>query len=40
LKTTAIASATSAALQRMRPSIESLADHEGFTAHGNALRDR
>ena len=40
LKTTAIASATSVALQRMRPSIESLADHEGFTAHGNALRDR
>ena len=40
LKTTAIASASAAALQRMRPSIEALADHEGFPAHGNALRDR
>ena len=40
LKTTAIASASASALQRMRPSIEALADHEGFPAHGNAVRDR
>ena len=40
LKTTAIASASASALQRMRQSIEALADHEGFPAHGNAVRDR
>jgi len=40
LKTTAVASASATALQRMRPSIESLADHEGFPAHGNAVRER
>jgi histidinol dehydrogenase len=40
LKTTAVASASASALQRMRPSIESLADHEGFPAHGNAVRER
>ena len=40
LKTTAVASASRDALARMRRTIESLADHEGFPAHGNALRRR
>lgn len=40
LKTTAVASASAQALQRMRPTIEALADHEGFPAHGNAVRER
>lgn len=40
LKTTAIASSTEDAVRRMRPTIESIADHEGFPAHGNALRER
>jgi len=40
LKTTAIASTNESALRRMAPTIEALADHEGFAAHGNALRHR
>jgi len=40
LKTTAIASANESALQRMAPTIEALANHEGFPAHRNALRER
>jgi histidinol dehydrogenase len=40
LKTTAIASSNERALLRMKGTIEALADHEGFPAHGNALRDR
>jgi histidinol dehydrogenase len=40
LKTTAVASASAQALRRMRPTIEALADHEGFPAHGNAVRER
>ena len=40
MKTTAIASASEAALQRMSATITALADHEGFPAHGNALRQR
>ncbi|NCY09442.1 MAG: histidinol dehydrogenase, partial [Actinobacteria bacterium] len=40
LKSTAVATITGTALQRMRPTIEALADHEGFAAHGNALRER
>ncbi|MFM7307307.1 MAG: histidinol dehydrogenase, partial [Actinomycetota bacterium] len=40
LKTTAIASTNESALRRMAPTIEALADHEGFPAHGNALRHR
>ncbi|MFM7046583.1 MAG: histidinol dehydrogenase [Actinomycetota bacterium] len=40
LKTTAIASSNERALRRMKGTIEALADHEGFPAHGNALRDR
>jgi len=40
MKTTAIASASESALRRMKPTIEALADHEGFPAHGNALRER
>ena len=40
LKRTAVAKANEAALRRMTGSILSLADHEGFPAHGNALRRR
>lgn len=40
VKRTAIARANEAALRRMAPSIVALADHEGFPAHGNAIRRR
>lgn len=40
LKRTAIASADEVALRRMSPSIVALADHEGFPAHANAIRNR
>jgi histidinol dehydrogenase len=40
LKRTAIARADAGALGRMTPSILALADHEGFPAHGDALRLR
>jgi histidinol dehydrogenase len=40
LKRTAVARADAAALRRMGPSIIALADHEGFPAHGNAIRHR
>ena len=40
LKRTAIARADAAALARMAPSVLALADHEGFPAHGDALRLR
>lgn len=40
MKTTAIASASEAALRRMSATITALADHEGFPAHGNSLRRR
>ncbi len=40
LKRTAIARADAGALSRMTPSILALADHEGFPAHGDALRLR
>jgi histidinol dehydrogenase len=40
LKTTAVASVSRDALRRMQRTIVSLADHEGFPAHGNALRRR
>jgi len=40
LKRTAVASADEAALRAMTPAILALADHEGFTAHGAALRRR
>jgi histidinol dehydrogenase len=40
LKRTAIARADAAALARMTPSVLALADHEGFPAHGDALRLR
>ncbi len=40
LKRTALAQASTAALRHMAPSILALADHEGFPAHGNALRLR
>ena len=40
LKRTAIAKANEAALRRMSRSIVALADHEGFAAHGNAIRRR
>lgn len=40
LKRTAIARADATALARMTPSVVALADHEGFPAHGDALRLR
>ncbi len=40
LKRTALAQASMEALRHMAPSILALADHEGFPAHGNALRLR
>jgi len=40
LKRTAIARADARALARMAPSVLALADHEGFPAHGDALRLR
>jgi histidinol dehydrogenase len=40
LKRTAIARADHIALTRMAPSVLALADHEGFPAHGDALRLR
>jgi len=40
MKTTAIASVSNAALRRMSSTITCIADHEGFPAHGNALRKR
>jgi histidinol dehydrogenase len=40
LKRTAMARADEHALARMTPSVLALADHEGFPAHGNALRLR
>lgn len=40
LKRTAIARSDAAALARMSPSVLALADHEGFPAHGDALRLR
>ena len=40
MKRTAIARANEAALRRMSSSIIALADHEGFAAHGNAIRNR
>lgn len=40
LKRTAIASSDERALKRMSSSVLALSDHEGFTAHGNAIRLR
>ena len=40
LKRTAVARADATALARMTPSVLALADHEGFPAHGDALRLR
>ncbi len=40
LKRTAVARADARALTRMTPSVLALADHEGFPAHGDALRLR
>jgi histidinol dehydrogenase len=40
MKSTAIASVSNSALKRMSTTITTIADHEGFTAHGNALRLR
>jgi histidinol dehydrogenase len=40
LKRTAVARADAGALSRMTPSVLALADHEGFPAHGDALRRR
>jgi histidinol dehydrogenase len=40
LKRTAVARADEGALRRMAPSVLALAEHEGFPAHGNAVRVR
>jgi histidinol dehydrogenase len=40
LKRTAVARADATALARMTPSVVALADHEGFPAHANAVRER
>jgi histidinol dehydrogenase len=40
LKRTAIARADADALDRLAPSVLALADHEGFPAHANAIRER
>jgi histidinol dehydrogenase len=40
LKRTAVARADARSLARMTPSVLALADHEGFPAHGEALRRR
>ncbi len=40
LKRTAIAQADNRALRRMSSTVLALSDHEGFTAHGNAIRLR
>jgi histidinol dehydrogenase len=40
LKRTAVARASAEALRRLAPSIVTLSDVEGFSAHGNALRLR
>ena len=40
LKRTAIAKATEPALRRMADTIVAMSDHEGFAAHGNAIRRR
>ena len=40
LKRTAVAKANEPALRRMSQTIVSMSDHEGFTAHGNAIRRR
>jgi histidinol dehydrogenase len=40
LKRTAVARADDVALARMGPSVLALAGHEGFTAHGDAIRRR
>ena len=40
LKRTAVAKATEPALRRMANTIVSMSDHEGFSAHGNAIRRR
>lgn len=40
LKRTAVAKATESALRRMAPTIVAMSDHEGFSAHGNAIRRR
>ncbi len=40
MKATAIASVSEVALHRMSSTITAISDHEGFSAHGNALRQR
>jgi histidinol dehydrogenase len=40
LKRTAVAKASEPALRRMANTILALSDHEGFSAHGNAIRRR
>lgn len=40
IKRTAIAKSSETALKRMSDSVIALSDHEGFSAHGNAIRRR
>ena len=40
IKRTAVAKASETALKRMSDSVIALSDHEGFSAHGNAIRRR
>jgi len=40
LKSTAVANSSESALRRLGPSITAISDHEGFPAHGKAIRDR
>ncbi len=40
LKRTAIAEANPQALNAMGKHVVALSDHEGFPAHGNAIRER
>ncbi len=40
MKASAIASVSEVALRRMSSTITAISDHEGFSAHGNALRQR
>ena len=40
LKRTAVAKANESALRNMAPTVIALSDHEGFSAHGEALKIR
>jgi histidinol dehydrogenase len=40
LKRTAVAKSNESALRRMSTTVIAMSDHEGFPAHGNAIRRR